>query len=107
MNMDILSRNSLLYAFHNPSKLKTTDTWVNWVFALKNSHQRRYGLEFVQGWDERKIIVLGAVSWVSSVVTAILWGILGDVQTGISVATYVLTASGSTRSSIPTIGNRC
>ncbi|KAH8145844.1 uncharacterized protein LAJ45_10169 [Morchella importuna] len=83
------------YAFHNPPKLKTTDTWVNWVFALKNSPPRRYGLEFVQGGDEEKIMILGAVTWVSSVLTAIIWGILGDVQSAIAVASYLLTASGS------------
>lgn len=93
--LDGASRNSMLYAFNKPHKMGNEGAWVDWIFALKERPPRRYGLEFVQGWDGRKIVVLAAVPWVCSVITAVLWSVLaGDVQAAMAVASYILTASG-------------
>ncbi|KAH0603932.1 uncharacterized protein H6S33_006963 [Morchella sextelata] len=93
--LDAASRNSIMYAFNKPHKLRSGGAWVDWVFALKAQPPRRFGLEFVQGWDARKIVMLAAVPWVASVFTAVLWSaLMGDVQAGMAVASYILTASG-------------
>ncbi|KAH0603950.1 uncharacterized protein H6S33_006981 [Morchella sextelata] len=95
LQLDAASRNSILHAFNKPHKISTTNDWVDWIFRIKGLSPNRYGLEFVQGWDGRKIVILAAVPWIGSVITAFLWSALtGDVQTAMAVASYILTASG-------------
>lgn len=102
LRLDAASRNSILHAFNKPHKISTTNDWVDWIFRIKGLSPNRYGLEFVQGWDGRKIVILAAVPWIGSVITAFLWSALtGDVQTAMAVASYILTASGGR--SIPSV----
>lgn len=85
-----------MYAFENPDKIESKTDWVSWVFRLKSNPDKKYALEFVEGWKGGKIMILGAIPWVGSFLTALIWSACGgDIQTAFSVASYILTASGS------------
>lgn len=58
-------------------------------------NKSQHGLEFVMGWDVRKILILTMGPWIASLMTAIVWVVgTGDVQSAMAVATYILTLSG-------------
>lgn len=94
-----------MYAFKNPEKIKTETEWIDWIFALKapKEPEIKYALEFVGGWQGKKIAVLGMVPWVASCATAIIWSALwgSDIQTAFTVAAFILTASGSMYKVLP------
>ncbi|KAI5842145.1 hypothetical protein DFP73DRAFT_632881 [Morchella snyderi] len=58
--------------FNKPHKISTEKEWVDWIPRLKSLAPHPYGLEFVQGWDGRKIVLLAAVPWTGSLMTAVL-----------------------------------
>lgn len=85
----------MMYAYRNPSKLKSKDEWVKWVFRLRRK-DKRHAIEFVEGWNTTRIAVAGTVPWLSSCLVGVIWAVIGgDIQTAFTVASFILTSSSS------------
>lgn len=94
--MDSFANHDLMFAFNNPDKVPTHDEWIEWIFQLKAAKNKKYALEFVEGWQAHRILVVGAVPWIASCLTGIIWSIFGgNIQNSFAVASFILTASGS------------
>jgi hypothetical protein len=82
----------VLYAYRNPSKVDTNHVWIDWVFRLRQP-DKRHALEFVEGWNGTRIALMGTLPLIVSTLVGILWSVKqGDVQTGFTVAGFILTA---------------
>ncbi|KAI5842146.1 hypothetical protein DFP73DRAFT_596143 [Morchella snyderi] len=102
---DAARERELLCAYARPAGISTELYWIDWIYTLNESQQENVGLEFVQGWDVRKILILAMVPCVASVMTAIAWIVgCGDVQTAMAVASYILTLSGVLLTLLSVIG---
>lgn len=85
----------MMYAYRNPSKLKSKDEWVKWVFRLRRK-DKRHAIEFVEGWNTTRIAIAGTIPWLSSCLVGIIWAVIGgDIQTAFTVASFILTSSSS------------
>ncbi|KAH6972108.1 hypothetical protein BKA56DRAFT_660140 [Ilyonectria sp. MPI-CAGE-AT-0026] len=83
----------MMYAYRNPSKLKSKDEWVKWVFRLRRK-DKRHAIEFVEGWNTTRIAIAGTIPWLSSCLVGIIWAVIGgDIQTAFTVASFILTSS--------------
>lgn len=71
--------------YDHPSEIGTRDKWIGWVENLKSDPIHRYALEFVEGWDGQRIILLGAICILGIVALSGVWvfkgGDLGTVFT--------------------------
>ena len=84
-----------MFAYANPLKVTSKHDWVEWAFKLKQK-DKRYALEFVEGWEATRIAVLGSVLWMASFLLGIIWSVRGgDIQTVFTVASFVLAAASS------------
>jgi len=84
-----------MYAYRNPDKLGSKDTWIQWVFQLRQK-DKRHAVEFVEGWDAARIATAAIVPWLGSCVVGIGWTLAGgDPQTTFTVASFILTSSSS------------
>lgn len=82
----------IFYAYRNPSRIDTDHAWVDWVFQLRQS-DHRHALEFVEDWNGMRIAMAGSMPLIFSTVVGIVWSVkTGDVQTGFTVAGFILTA---------------
>jgi hypothetical protein len=85
----------IMFAYGNPEKITSDRDWVNWAFKLKQK-DKRFALDFVEGWQGSRFIILGLVPWTSSFLMAIAWSSRGgDLQTVFTVASFMLTAASS------------
>jgi hypothetical protein len=49
-------------------------------------------VEFVEGWDAKRIVLASSLPLVGSVVVGVTWAVmLGDAQTAFTVASFILT----------------
>jgi hypothetical protein len=81
-----------MYAYQNPSKIRTKQDWIDWVFRLRQE-DRRHALEFVEGWKGARIAVAGSIPLIISTVVGIVWSVKGSsVQDAFAVAGFILTA---------------
>lgn len=93
--MEPFAHQQLMRAFLNPRTLRGKQDWITWVFQLKAKTDAKYALEFGSGWDGWRVLVAGAVPWIASCLTAVLWSVWGgDLQSGLAVASFILAASG-------------
>lgn len=82
-------------AFRDPIALRGKTAWILWIFELKAMTNTRYALEFVTGWDKRKVLVAGAFPWIASLLLACLWGKFGgSTQDAVAIASFMLTLAG-------------
>ncbi|KAI9794278.1 MAG: hypothetical protein M1833_000421 [Piccolia ochrophora] len=89
-----LDQHQLMSAFENPSGIRPGTEWVAWVFAMKADPYNKEGLEFVEGWNGRKIAIIGASVLIGTTLMAGLWaGLGGDLQTVFTVASFLLALS--------------
>jgi hypothetical protein len=81
----------VLYAYNNPSTVKSEHEWVDWVFRLRRPDQR-HALEFVEGWNGYRIGIIGSAPWIASSIVGIIWSAMGgDMVTAFTVAIFILT----------------
>ncbi|KAH0558413.1 hypothetical protein GP486_004926 [Trichoglossum hirsutum] len=85
----------IMFAYSNPEKITSSTDWVIWAFKLKQE-DKRFALDFVEGWQASRFIVLGLTPWTISFLMAIVWSARGgNLQTVFTVASFVLTAASS------------
>jgi hypothetical protein len=70
--------------------------WIHWVFTirteLEDGRVERKLVEFVEGWDAKRIVMASSVPLAGSVVVGLTWAIMwGDAQTAFTVASFILT----------------
>ncbi|KAM5347396.1 hypothetical protein ACJ41O_010401 [Fusarium nematophilum] len=72
---------------------KDGDDWVEWVFGLSDADGKRHQLEFIEGWSPLRLLIATSIPLLSSIVLGVCWIVLtGDIQTGFTLAGFVLTA---------------
>ncbi|KAH0555716.1 hypothetical protein GP486_006339, partial [Trichoglossum hirsutum] len=93
--LDDVDLQDILYAYNNPSTLSDSEDetpWINWVYGLRKPY-RRHAIEFVEGWDQKRIAIAGTLPWLFSTIVGVVWSAKGgDVQTAFTVAGFLLTS---------------
>lgn len=83
-----------MFCYHNCSKIETKYDWVRWIEQLKSDPNDRFGLEFVEGWDGIRIVVLGAVVLLLIVGLSAIWAFNGgELQTVFTVMGFTLSVT--------------
>lgn len=89
--LDDFTLQEVFHAYNNPATVATMDSWITWVFRLRQ-RDRRHALEFVEGWSGARIAMIGSVPWVAATVVGVAWTVRGgDAQTAFTVAGFILT----------------
>ncbi|KAF1962995.1 hypothetical protein CC80DRAFT_530871 [Byssothecium circinans] len=82
----------MYYVYQNPKTITTSADYIEWVFRLRRPN-KRHALEFVEGWNSRRIIVAGTLPWVVSCLIGAIWSFLGgDTQSAFTVAGFILSS---------------
>ncbi|XTI84282.1 hypothetical protein V2W45_1366780 [Cenococcum geophilum] len=90
--LDNLILQEILYTYKNASKINTETAWIEWVFRLRQE-DKRHALEFVEGWNLSRVIIVGCLPWLISLIIGITWvAVTKDAQTAFTVASFVLTS---------------
>ena len=92
MTLDPSVLQEIFYAYQNPKSIDTEHVWIDWVFNLRQP-DKRHALEFVEGWDAKRIAILGSIPLIFSTLVGLIWSIRsGDWQTAFTVASFILAA---------------
>lgn len=79
------------HAYNHASGVMSQTEWIEWVFQFRQP-DKRHALEFVEGWNSKRVAVAASIPWVSSCLVGIIWTARGgDAQTAFTVATFILT----------------
>ncbi|KAL7271996.1 hypothetical protein RUND412_005220 [Rhizina undulata] len=73
---DNFSQDKLFQHFRRPHRVAGKHDWVDWAHKLRGS-EKRYALEFVEGWKSDKVFFAGTVPIVLSIVAGVLWSLFG------------------------------
>lgn len=77
-------------------KILSNVEWIQWIFNLRQPN-RRYALEFMEGWSALRILIAVSIILVFSTAIGITWAVVKqDAQTGFTIASFVLGAGSRT-----------
>lgn len=82
----------MFYAYKHPTSVQTENEWIAWVFRLRRKN-KRHALEFVEGWNSKRVVIAALFPWMVSCLVGIIWSLRGgDAQTAFTVAGFILTS---------------
>lgn len=89
---DVPGVHEFVHAYHHPTWMRTTHSWVDWFVDFQQDPQKTYGLEFVEGLWADKIAAIAGVFTIAIIVVSSVWCAYGgSLQDVFTVMSFVLT----------------